>query len=638
MAFDPDEYLGSKKQESGFDPDSYLGNEPKKESSDIGVFGALKAGAKRGAEQIGLGVTQRVMEFVKGRHEKAIDEFASKMQSGEIPATAENIAKLDEMQQQAVNEQKALELGQGFEQSQREKMAPISEAQPVASFVGNVAGQMAAAPLPAVKGLGLLAQSGKTATEGAALGYAQPTAAGENAVDSATFGGLVGAAVPSVLRGASNVAGAGYRAATGAPTQKAADLIKYSQANQVPLMTTDVLPPATGYGKNIRSFGETVPITGTGAARAEQQAARVAQMQKLSDDFGVPNDGEIFDSLVRKGNKITAAAGERYKNVIAQMGDEPIPLTSTNKAIDQAIAAHTRGGRLENKALVDQLQNIKAKLNESGQDIELLRLNRTDVRERLKTDETIGKDTAARVIDKLYAGMTQDMTNGVASKLGNDAAAKMRQADAIYYREASEIQKTKLKNILSKGAILPDKVNTMLFSKSKPEVEILYQSLDKSGRDNARAAIYNKAHEIAQNSPERFLSEMNKLRTQNEVFFKGDNKKQLDGLIKYLSATREASAAAVNTPNGQRLMVLAPAALGGVGGTTAGATGALAGVGAYFGVGALASVYESAPVRNLMVKMAGTPKGSTQFEKYAKQLEEEIARASSRITQAGEEE
>ena len=442
--------------------------------------------------------------------------------------------------------------------------------------------------------------------------------------------------VPSALRGVSNVLGAGYRALTGAPTKEAAELIKYSQGNALPLLTSDVIPPTTGYGKNIRSFGETVPITGTGAARAEQQAARVAQMQKLSDDFGIPNDGEIFDSLVRKGNKITAAAGERYKNVIAQMGDEPIPLTNTNKAIDQAIAAHTRGGRLENKALVDQLQNIKSKLNEAGQDIELLRLNRTDIRERLKTDETIGKDTAARVIDKLYAGMTQDMTNGVASKLGNDAAAKMRQADAIYYREASEIQKTKLKNILSKGAILPDKVNSMLFSKSKPEVEILYQSLDKSGRDNARAAIYNKAHEIAQNSPERFLSEINKLRTQNEVFFKGDNKKQLDGLIKYLSATREASAAAVNTPTGQRLTVLAPAALGGAGATTAGTTGALAGVGAYFGIGALASIYESAPVRTLLTRMAGVPKGSTQFEKLSRQLEEEIARASSRITQAGE--
>lgn len=89
--------------------------------SSGGVFDALKAGAKRGVEQVALGVTQRGIEFMKGRHESAIDEFAAKMQSGEIPATQENIDKLDQMQQQAVTEQKALGLGQEFEQSQRKK-------------------------------------------------------------------------------------------------------------------------------------------------------------------------------------------------------------------------------------------------------------------------------------------------------------------------------------------------------------------------------------------------------------------------------------------------------------------------------------------------------------------------------------
>jgi len=617
--------------------------EQKKES--IGVFDALKAGAKRGVEQVALGVTQRVMEFNKGRHEKAIDEFASKMQSGEIPATAENIAKLDEMQQQVINEQKALGLGQGFEQSQRENMAPISEAQPVASFIGNVAGQMAAAPLPAAKGLNLWGQSAKAGAEGVGLGFVQPTVEGESVDANAMIGGGVGLLAPSVLRGVSTATGAGYRAVTGNPTQEMAEQIKYAQSNNLPLMTTDLLQPQTGMGKKIRSIAEDVPLTGTGAARADQQAARVAQMEKLSNDFGVPNDREIIESINRKGNKITAAAGERYKNVISQMGDEPIPLTNTNKAIDQAIAAHTRGGRLENKALVDQLQSIKAKLNESGQDIELLRLNRTDVRERLKTDETIGRDTAARVIDKLYAGMTQDMTNGVAAKLGNESAAKMRQADAIWARETNEIQKTKLKNILSKGEILPDKVNAMLFSRSPAEAEILYQSLDKAGRNNARAAIFGKAFEIAQGSPDKFLAEINKLRFKDgtgkstiDVFFKGDNKKQLDGLIKYLDSTREASAAALNPATGQRLGALIPTTFGGIGLTAGGPTGAAIGVGSYLGVGALASVYESPPVRNLMVKMAGTPKGSTQFEKYARQLEEELVKASSKITQVGKQE
>jgi hypothetical protein len=119
------------------------------------------------------------------------------------------------------------------------------------------------------------------------------------------------------------------------------------------------------------------------------------------------------------------------------------------------------------------------------------------------------------------------------------------------------------------------------------------------------------------------------------VFFKGENKKQLNGLIKYLDSTREASASALNPATGQRLGALLPTAFGGIGLSAGGGVGAAIGVGSYLGVGALASVYESKPVRNLMVRLAGTPKGSSQFEKISRQLDEELANASSKITQAG---
>lgn len=608
----------------------------------IGVFEALKAGAKRGVEQVALGVTQRVMEFNKGRHEKAIEEFAAKMQSGEIPATEENIAKLDEMRQQVANEQKALELGKGFEQSQRDQFAPIEESRPVAAFSGNVAGQMAAMPFPAIKSLGLFGQSVKGGIEGVLSGASQATTENENSITNAEVGGVIGSMAPAALRGLSTATGAIYRAATGAPTKEVAERIKYAEENNLPLMTTDVVPPQSGVGKKARSLGEDVPLTGTGAARADQQAARVAQMKKVADEFGPPSDVEIIESIKRKGNKITEAAGKRYQETIANMGDQPIPLTQTIKTIDDEIAKASRAGKIKNEPLVTQLQQIKDDLTAAPQDLAMLRSNRTDFRERIKKDETIGRDTGSRVIDGVYRAITNDMTNGVASKLGDDAALKMRQADAIYHREASEIQKTKLKNILSKGEVLPDKVNAMIFSKSPAEAEILYQSLDQSGRKNARAAIFGRAFEIAQDSPEKFLSEINKLRFKDgtgkstlDVFFKGENKKQLDGLVKYLDSTREASAAALNPATGQRLGALIPTTFGGIGLTAGGPVGAAIGVGSYLGVGALASVYESKPVRNLMVKLAGTPKGSTEFERYAKKLEEEISKASSKIIQVG---
>ncbi|MTV78259.1 hypothetical protein GM535_13675, partial [Streptococcus pneumoniae] len=79
------------------------------------------------------------------------------MQDGPIPATQENIDKLDAMQEQALTEAKAKALASGFESGQREANKPISEAHPVASFAGDVAGQMGALPIPALKA-GLIPQ------------------------------------------------------------------------------------------------------------------------------------------------------------------------------------------------------------------------------------------------------------------------------------------------------------------------------------------------------------------------------------------------------------------------------------------------------------------------------------------------
>ena len=170
--------------------------------ADLGILGSLGAGIKRGAEQVGLGLTQRTMEFMGNRHKAAIDDFASKMQSGEIPATQENISKLDQMQQQAVDESKALQLAQGYEGQRREEMSKVSAAHPVATFAGNVAGQMGALPVPALKAASLPLQMLKGGAEGAGLGYSQSTVEGESPAVNAMTTAAIGTALPAVLGGA----------------------------------------------------------------------------------------------------------------------------------------------------------------------------------------------------------------------------------------------------------------------------------------------------------------------------------------------------------------------------------------------------------------------------------------------------
>lgn len=601
-------------------------DEIKKE--DVGIFEALGKGAKRGVEQIAMGVTQRVMEYNQQRHSDQLAELESGIASGEIEASPENLKKLKELKEKVATETTALGLASEFEQGQREKMAPISEARPVASMVGNIAGQIAATPIPAVKGLGLLAQMGKGAAEGGAIGYSQPTIEGESPVENALIGAGVGGGVPLALRGAAIPAGAIYRATQGQAAPEAQKLVNYAAQNDLPLMTTDVIPPQTFPGRGLQSTAEKVPFAGTGGLRAEQQVARIGQVKKLSEEFGEASDEEIYKSLLRKDNKIAKAAGDRYQRTISAMGDTPIQLNATIGKIDDILSSQSAPGVIKNEGLVNALTKIKQQLRSGEQTLQSIRENRTYVREAIQGEKVAANTSEKRAIDSVYKAMTDDMTRGVEANLGPEAAAKMRQADAIWAREASEIKNTKLKNIFQKGDIKPELATGMLKSKEPSQLKILYSALDATGRKNARAAIMARAADAARESPEKFITEIDKLKPQIEVFFRGENRKVLDGAVNYLKATRQAGSSAVVTPTGQQM--IAPSALV-VTATTAGTTIPL-----FASLGGAARVYESKPVRDLMLKLSSIPPGSTQFEKTVQAISDKISFASTR-TQGGTE-
>ena len=81
----------------------------------------------------------------------------------------------------------------------------------------------------------------------------------------------------------------------------------------------------------------------------------------------------------------------------------------------------------------------------------------------------------------------------------------------------------------------------------------------------------------------------------------------MEGLRKVLDATRRAQDAAVTTATGQQVL--------GAGGAYAAFTDLGATLLSGGTIGSLARLYESAPVRNALLKIASVPKGSTEFEK-----------------------
>lgn len=461
-------------------------------------------------------------------------------------------------------------------------------------------------------GAGTIAKAaiGAAATEAALKGAVQ-AAGGENvtASDVAIAGALGGAG-----KAAEGLIGGTYRMATGRPTGDAASTVKFAEEQGVPLLTTDVARPSTFVGKSAQSAAEKIPVTGTGAVRAEQQEARSRLVDEFAQRFGEYRPDEVVASLQRQTNKVKRAAGAARQNVMNQMDSVAVTPSNAIKAIDDEIArlSASPSGVARDTADTQTIQKLQAYKNDleaesTFQNLEQLRTNfRTDV----KGERMVMPGRSEAAINKIYSAMSKDMDDAVASALPPEQARKWAQSNAVYATEANKIKNTRLKGILQKGELTPEAVNTMLFSNKPSETKALYSSLDKRGRDAMRAGLIGKALEKSSGSPDRFLGELNKMGDKIGIAFRGEDRNFAEGLQKYLAATKQAANASLVTPTGQQLMQVAVPA--GVTGDVIG-TGGI-GTASALGYGLIARAYESKPVRNAVLRLRAIKPGSTAFE------------------------
>lgn len=450
------------------------------------------------------------------------------------------------------------------------------------------------------------AVGGAAATETAIQATGEQVGAGPIEAEDVIMSGALGGAGKAL----EDVVTSGIRAARGKIAAEQKAIIEAGEEAGVPVMTTDVIEPKTLTGKLARSTGELVPIAGTGKQREAQQAAREQVTERFASQY-TPQFGEIVEGLKRQTNKVKRAAGQRLQDVKTQMDEVgQIPTDSAVKAIDDEIAKLTAKGRVADDATVSQLQRYKDALEE-GQTFESLDTLRSDFREAVKGERTALPTRSDAAINRIYNSMTQDLEKSITENLGKAQTGKWRSAKAAYAEEFSKIQNTKIKSLLQKGDFTPEQASQMLFSKKPSEIKTLYQSLDSNGKEAARATVIAEAVKRASGrvngmTPNGLASELNKMKDQLDVVFKGQDRKQLDGLIKLLNATKRAQDAAVATPTGQ--------SLAGIAGGYAAFTDLAATLGSGVSVGGLARAYESAPVRDALLRLSNSPKGSARYD------------------------
>ncbi|ENS5240668.1 lytic transglycosylase domain-containing protein [Salmonella enterica subsp. enterica serovar Bareilly] len=422
-----------------------------------------------------------------------------------------------------------------------------------------------------------------------------------------------------VLGGAINqlgrAAGAVYRGVRGAISPEAQQAIRFANSADVPLHTTDVLPPNSRVGRMAQTTAENIPFAGTSSMRANQQEARSQLVDEFASRFGEYDPSIVIGSLKAKTSGIRKAAGSRLEQVQSAMTGVNIQPTRAIQQIDDEIGKLQKLGQVADTDTISKLQAYRNELAKGDVNLEQLSRLRTQFRMDVRGERTQMPPPAEAAVQRVYRAMTGDIDNSIGQNLGNDTLRRYKQANAVYADEASKLQNTRLKNVLMKGDLTPEVVNNMLFSKNKSEVQNLYRSVDQVGRAQMRNGIIGKAMEKSGGSPDQFLRQVNLMSTQTGIAFKGRDAAYLKGLKNYLESTKRAGQAGVTTPTGQQTI---PFILG-IGTVT---NPALVGVGG--GYGLLARMYESKPARNSMLRLANTPRGSTAFEKALAEVERAV--------------
>ncbi|HAM2969214.1 TPA: DNA transfer protein [Escherichia coli] len=420
------------------------------------------------------------------------------------------------------------------------------------------------------------------------------------------------------LSAAAKGIGRGITAVRGEISPADQQLLKRAAAADVPVMTSDVVPPKTKLGNQLQGYSEGV-IAGTGPMRAAQQDARTKLVNRFTEKYGDYDPSVVVDSLKSGVAREKSLAKSKLNNLSGRMVGKPVDTSGTIRAIDGAVNELGKLKGVSDTQTISALNDYKNAIQEitNGDDaFELLDKLRTQFRIDVKGDRTVLPSMSQTMVDRVYNSLTNSLSKSIAKGLSPKDASAWRAGKADYAKMATHATQTRLKNVLNKGDLTPEAVNTIVYGQYGSDIARLYGKLDQKGKDMLRVAYISKIADKVGDSPQKMMTELGKLQKQanGQVFktvFGGKNGKEIEGMLSILDATKRASEANVVTKTG---MTLAPLVrvMGNL--KTGGAL--LAGE---TGIGLMSRVYESPMARNALLRLANTKAGTPAYERALNQ-------------------
>jgi hypothetical protein len=456
---------------------------------------------------------------------------------------------------------------------------------------------------------------------GAGAGAGQSIAQEAGAGPAVQIGaGLGGSVLGSALGGIRTAPSAGVTA----PIEEAAEA-------GVRVMTSDVRPPQNFMSRWMQQLQEKIPVFGTGKVRQMQQGERVAAVRNLMEEFGADDvvnvADDIMDDLAITHSANLEKFGKQKMNVIRELSEPstPVPVTNALDTIDGELSRLRSLNNPEVQPIIDRMEGWKGSIQ--NQDLENIESLRSIVGESYRgLDEGI-RSTGQKSLNKVYTSLRRDMAEYIEATGGKDAISDWEGAMSALHGMSTDMKSSAFKTALNRGDVTPETVNRLLFSQKPSDVRRLFNNLSADGKATARTAILAKIAKNPSNflpgtediSPDKFLSAIKKLGTQTGVFFGPDEMKQLEGLTRVLDVTKRAGQAAATPPTGVTLLPVAiTGGLAQIFGN--GIEGALGTLAAGAGIGGAARIYESAPIRNILMELPTVVKGTPEEAALFKRL------------------
>lgn len=307
---------------------------------------------------------------------------------------------------------------------------------------------------------------------------------------------------------------------------------------------------------------KALPTIRQQAAAGDRNAARVLNIvETAGDDTGRVLQASAEVRAFREG-KIASRLYDKVDDAVAASGNDIITPTNTQSALIKTLDEQA-ASLSPDDVIIRELTGIQANLADAAKpkDFANMRQLRSRLGNLASELEISGKGAASKTMGDLRQAVNDDIAE-FALNSGNTAIKKAYQRADKFYKSAMQRSDKAIANAMKNNK--PDEIYKAFIKTGQGDrANNFYRALDPKGQAALRYQMADEAINKATNestgsfSPVNFAKEFERLSDPYSNIFKGDDKKQMDGLVKLMRHVERAGQYKENPPTGVRLTDIA---------------------------------------------------------------------------------